>query len=161
MANAFAVVKPPTFSGKPEEDADAFKKASDRFIRFKELVDTNKQLNLLAVLFQNTAADWFESLADDQKDTIAKPRVAFASRYQTPEVLKIKSATEIFTRKQATNESVDDYVLYMQKLGRLISADDNIVRFAIINGLKPYIFVQVTQARPKSIEEILNVARIT
>jgi Retrotransposon gag protein len=160
MADAFAAVKPPTFSGKPEEDADAFIKAFDRFVRYKELVDGNKQLNLLAVLFQDTAADWFESLADNQKDTIAKLRAAFASRYQTPEALKIKSATEIFTRKQATNESVDDYVLHMQKLGKLIAADDNIIRFAIINGFKPYISVQVTQARPTSIDEILNVARI-
>ena len=85
MADAFAAVKPPTFSGKPEEDADAFIKAFDRFIRYKELVDTAKQLNLLAVLFQDTAADWFESLVDDQKDTIWKLRAAFASRYQTPE----------------------------------------------------------------------------
>ena len=160
MADAFAAVKPPTFSGKPEEDADAFIKAFDRFIRYKELVDTTKQLNLLAVLFQDTAADWFESLVDDQKDTIAKLRAAFASRYQTPESLKIKSATELFTRKQGTNESVDDYVLHMQKLGKLISADDNIIRFAITNGFKSYIAVQVTQARPKSIDEILNVARI-
>jgi len=48
----------------------------------------------------------------------------------------------------------------MQKLGKLISADDNIVRFAITNGFKLYISVQVTQARPKSIDEVLNVARI-
>jgi len=160
MSDVFAAVKPPTFSGKSGEDADAFIKAFDRFVRYKELVDGKKQLNLLAVLFKDSAADWFESLRDDQKNSIENLRTAFGSRYQTPEALKIKSAAEIFTRKQATDESVDDYVLYMQKLGKLISADDNIVQFAITNGFKPYISVQVTQARPKSIDEVLNVARI-
>jgi hypothetical protein len=160
MADTFAVIKPPSFSGKSGEDADAFIRAFDRFVRYKELVDGKKQLHLLAVLLKDSAADWFESLRDDQKNSIENLRTAFGSRYQTPEALKIKSAAEIFTRKQATDESVDDYVLYMQKLGKLICADDNIVQFAITNGFKPYISVQVTQARPKSIDEILNVARI-
>jgi len=161
MSDTFAAVKPPTFSGKSGEDADAFIKAFDRFVRYKELVDSKKkQLNLLAVLFKDSAADWFESLRDDQKNSIENLRTAFGSGYQTPEALNIKSAAEIFSRKQATDESVDDYVLYMQKLGKLISADDNIVQFAITNVFKPYISVQVTQARPKLIDEVLNVARI-
>lgn len=48
----------------------------------------------------------------------------------------------------------------MQKLGRLIAADEHIVRYSIINGLKPYISVQVSQSRPSSIDDILNVGRI-
>jgi hypothetical protein len=160
MAESFVAVRPPTFSGKSDEDADAFIKSFDRFIRYKELTDNTKQLNLLAVLFRDAAADWFESLASEHTNNIDSLRAAFAARYQTPEVLKFKSAAELFTRKQSENESVDDYVLHMQKLGRLIAADENIVRYSIINGLKPYISVQVTQSRKSTIEDILNVARI-
>jgi hypothetical protein len=32
----------------------------------------------------------------------------------------------------------------MRKLARLIGADDSILKFAVINGLKPYISAQVT-----------------
>lgn len=155
-----AAIKPPTFAGKTDEDADTFIKAFDRFIAFKEVTDGQKQLNLLAVLMKESAGDWFESLRDAQKDTIAHLREAFAARYQTPEALKYRSASEIFTRKQADEESVDDYIMRMRKLAKVIGADDNILRFAIINGLKPYISIQVTQAKPTTIDAILDVARL-
>jgi hypothetical protein len=48
----------------------------------------------------------------------------------------------------------------MRKLAKLIAADDNILRFAIINGLKTYISIQVTQAKPSTIDGILDVARL-
>jgi hypothetical protein len=48
----------------------------------------------------------------------------------------------------------------MCKLAKLCSADENILKFAIINGLKPYISVQVTQAKPATIDKILEVARL-
>jgi len=139
-------IKPPTFAGKTDEDADTFIKAFDRFIAFKEVTDGQKQLNLLAVLMKESAGDWFESLRDAQKDTIAHLREAFAARYQTPEALKYRSASEIFTRKQTDEESVDDYIMRMKKLAKLIGADDNILWYAIINGLKPYISIQVSRA---------------
>jgi hypothetical protein len=112
----YAAVRPPTFSGKPDEDADSFITAFNRYIRYQELDDAVKQRNLLAILFEDAAADWFESLADGHKNNIGNLRTAFAARYQTPEALKFKSASEIFTRKQREDESVDDYILYMRKL---------------------------------------------
>ena len=48
----------------------------------------------------------------------------------------------------------------MRKLAKLIAADDNILRFAIINGLKPYISIQVTQAKPSTTDGILDAARL-
>ena len=95
-----AAVKPPLFHGSPHEDADSFVKALDRYIKYKEITDATKQLNLLAVLLKDSAGDWYESLADDRKDTNSHLRAAFAARYQTPDSLKYKSANEIFTRKQ-------------------------------------------------------------
>lgn len=157
MASA---VKPPTFAGKTNEDADAFIKAFDRFIVYKEIADGQKQVNLLAVLLKESAGDWYESLRDVQKDNIAHLREAFATRYQTPDALKYKSASEIFTRKQTPEESVDDYIMRMRKLAKLIEADDNILRYAIINGLLPYISIQVTQAKPTTIDAILDIARL-
>jgi hypothetical protein len=48
----------------------------------------------------------------------------------------------------------------MCKLAKLCSADENMIKFAIIHGLKPYISVQVTQAKPATIDKILEVARL-
>jgi len=53
-------------SRKSDKDADACIQLFDRYICYKALT---KQLNLLAVLFKDTAADWFESLASVHKIT--------------------------------------------------------------------------------------------
>jgi len=131
-----AAIKPPLFHGKADEDADAFIKTLDRYITYKEITDATKKVNLFAVLLKDSAGDgdWYESLADDRKDTDTHLRAAFAARYQTPDSLKFKCANEIFTRKQALDESVDDYIMHMRKLAKSISADDSILRFAVINA---------------------------
>jgi hypothetical protein len=48
----------------------------------------------------------------------------------------------------------------MCKMAKLCSADEKRLKFAIIHGLKPYISVQVTQAKPVTIDKILEVARL-
>jgi hypothetical protein len=160
MAEAAVAIRPPTFSGKANEDADSFLNAFERYIRYREIKDADKKLNLLAVLLTDAAGDWFESLPDSSKTSYDNLRAAFASRYQSTDTIKFKCAAEIFTRKQGETQSVDDYVTQMCKLAKLCSADENILKFAIINGLKPYISVQVTQAKPATIDKILEVARL-
>ncbi len=157
---AFTSIKPPTFSGKTDEDADAFIKSFDRYVKYREITDADKKRNLLAVLFTHSAGDWYESLPDATKSTFDTLRTAFASRYQSPDTLKFKCAAEIFTKKQGETQSADDYITQMCKLAKLCSADENILKFAVINGLKPYISVQVTQAKPETIDQILEVARL-
>jgi hypothetical protein len=128
-------VKPPVFSGKPDDDADGFVRAFDRYIKYREITDNGKKLNLFAVLLKDNAADWYDALSETSKDTFAHLSEAFAARYQSPDSLKYKCANDLFTKKQAETESVDEYVTRLRKLARLIGADDRILTFAVINGL--------------------------
>jgi hypothetical protein len=48
----------------------------------------------------------------------------------------------------------------MRKLARLIRVDDSNLRYAVINGLKPHISAQVTQAQPESVDKVLDVVRL-
>ena len=157
---AEASVKPPVFSGKPDEDADSFIKAFDRYIKYREITDNGKKLNLFAVLLKDNAADWYDALSDESKDTFTHLSKAFEARYQSPDTLKYKCANDLFTKKQADTESVDEYITRLRKLARLIGADDSILKFAVINGLKPYLSAQVLQAKPDSVDKILEVARL-
>ena len=52
--------------------------------------------------------------------------------------------SDLFTRKQADNESVDDYVTRLRRSARLIDVDEKVLQFAIVNGFKSYIAAQVT-----------------
>ena len=92
--------------------------------------------------------------------TFTKLTASFAERYQLTDTLKFKCASDLFTRKQTDNESVDEYVTRLRKLARLVDVDDKILQFALINGFKPYIAAQVTQAKPETIEKVVEVARL-
>ena len=46
---ADVTVRPPTFSGRAEEDADSFIKTFDRYVTYREIADDNKIRNLLAI----------------------------------------------------------------------------------------------------------------
>ena len=153
-------VKPPVFSGKPDEDADSYIKAFDRYIKYREITDDGKKLNLFAVLLKANAADWYDALSDASKDTFEHLNAAFAARYQSPDTIKYKCANELFTKKQAETESVDEYITRLRKLARLIGANDSILKYAVINGLKPHLSAQVIQAKPESVDKILEVARL-
>jgi hypothetical protein len=131
-------VNPPVFSARPDEDADGFVRAYDSYVKYREITDNGKKLNLFAVLLKDSAADWYDDLSEASKDTFAHLRKAFAAQYQSPESLKYKCANDLFTRKQAETEFADEFVTRLRKLARLIGADDSILTFAVINGLKPY-----------------------
>ena len=76
---------------------------------------------------------------------------AFNERYKTPEILKYKSANEIFSRRQQPNESCDDYISHMRKLARQIEPNEKMTRYVILNGLSENISSFVTRQRPKTL----------
>lgn len=153
-------VTPPSFCGRRDDDADSFLKAFDRYVKYREISDKKKQLNLFAVLLKENAADWLDSLPESSTDSFEHLMTAFTARYQSPEFTKFKCANDLFTKKQADGESVDEYVAGMRKLARLVSVDDSLLQLAVINGLKPYISAHVMQARPDTVDKILDVARL-
>ena len=86
---------------------------------------------------------------------------AFNSRYKAPDVVKFRCAKQIFSRKQGSDESVDQYYTQMRKLGKDIEVDDKMLSYAIINGLKSHISAYVTQQKATTtLEGILKNARI-
>lgn len=152
--------QPPTFSGYAKEDPDTFLKAFLKYAKFRDIIDVNKRLNLFAVLLKNCAADWFDALPDNSKDTFEHAIDSFKQRYQPPEVVKFRCANDLFIKKQMPDETVDDYVTRMRKLARTLEVDDNILKFALINGLKPVLAAPVIQAKVETIDGILETARL-
>ena len=48
----------------------------------------------------------------------------------------------------------------MRKLAKMIAADDKIISYVILNGLKPHISMYVTQQKPETMQQILEAAKI-
>jgi len=81
---------------------------------------------------------------------------AFELRFKSPNVLKYKNAKEVFTRRQGVSQSVDNYVTEMLKIGKAIEMSNQMLQFAVLNGMATY----VTQRQPESMSELLQ-AKLT
>lgn len=129
------------------------------YVTYQELRDA-KPLQLFVVLMTGAACEWLESLADTNKDTLAHLQTAFIERYQTPEIVKCKSARDIFFRRQQNLESVDDIVCSMLRLARVFDMDIREQMYTIMSGLKPHIAAYITQKKPKDIQELTEHAHV-
>ena len=87
-------------------------------------------------------------------------KTAFEARYKVPEIMRFKWARELFSRPQGEDENVDDYVIQMQKLGKVVGINEEMLNPAILNGLKTHIANFVTQKPPRNIDELLAAARM-
>ena len=153
---------PPPFEGKASEDAENWLAYFVQYCTYKGIDGKPQQLELWKLLMRGQAHDYFASLPDDQKDTFAHMQAAFKRRYQQSELIKYRSAKDLFTRKQAITETVDDYVTLMRKMARKISEtlDDDMVMYAILAGLQPQIASYVVAKAPKTTAELLDAARV-
>ena len=125
-------IYPPNFRGTTSEDAEAWLRHFNNYCTYKEF-GNDKIRALFRVMLTDTAAVWIDSLSQDTRNDWDALKTAFLARYTTPEFLKYKQANDLFNYKQDT-KSVDDYTAYMQKLALQIGANDEILRFAVING---------------------------
>jgi len=83
-------------------------------------------------------------------DTVEHLKEAFKERFQSPQILKFKSAKQIFTRRQGPTESVDEFYTGVRKLARKINAQDDMIIYALLSGFRPPIANFVTQNHPSS-----------
>ena len=69
--------------------------------------------------------------------------------------MKYKHANDLFNKKHR-DMSVDDFCAKMQCLAKVVEADDNMLRYAVINGLKPEIRNHVTCTQPTTWSDLVH-----
>jgi len=152
---------PSPFEGRPNEDSSKWLSYFKQYCQYKAITDKPPQIELFKLLMRGQAHDWFIGLTDET-DTFQKIEALFNQRYSTSPLVKFKMAKELYSRRQAVNESCDDYVTAMQQIARKMSTEINeeMLRFAILNGLLPQIASYVVAKAPKSVPELLEIARV-
>ena len=158
MANERTLM-PNFFTGKAEDDADEWIRHLDRYNAYRAN-NEEKSLALFKVLMNGPAAVWLESLPNAATDTMEHLKEAFKQRFQSPEVLKFKSAKEIFSRRQGPKESVNEFYTGIRKLARTINAQDEMVIYALLSGFRAPIANFVTQNKPDTVERVMEYARM-
>jgi len=153
---------PTPFEGKPTDDGDAWLQYFNQYCVYKGITGKPQQLQLWRLLMKGQSREWYQSLEDTECDTIQHLEAAFKKRYEQSDLIKYRSARDIFSRKQGMDESVDDYVTAMKQMAKKISStpDENMTRFAILAGLQPHIANIVVAKAPPTIAKLLEEARI-
>ena len=155
----FTVVPQP-FYGKSTEDPGNWLRHFENYCTYKGLTDVQKR-NFFRVLMAGSAADWLENAhIDDNNATFNNYKTLLETRYKVPEIMRFKWARELFSQPQRTDENVDDYVIQIQKLGKIVGINEEMLNYAILNGLKHHIENFVTQRAPRTIDELMAAARI-
>jgi len=102
-----------------------------------------------------------ESLDDTDKRSIRSISKCFIERFETSEVNRWKQASEIFTRAQSPNETVDIFITDVLNLAKRVPIDDpKIIRFALLNGFKPAIRQYVLQSSAETLDATVKAARL-
>ena len=128
-------IRPPSsFSGESGLEFSSWIRELQNYMEFKE-TPNGKKLQLLKYLLKDEAADWLEGLPADKKDTFDHLTEALKERYES-KTNDFITAKELFNRKQKVGETVDMYITNMRKMGRKIGADDKMIGFAVMNGVK-------------------------
>ena len=150
---------PQTFTGLSDLAPADWLREVAKYADYRELTD-EKRLKLHKFLLQSAAADWLDLQPATAVDTMQHFKESFTARFGTSDIQKYKTAQDIFTRKQTRNEPVEIFINDIQKLCKQISVDDAVVRYAILNGMRPDLAAYVIRQRPSNIAEITAAAKM-
>jgi hypothetical protein len=151
-----------SFSGaaNTEDKAEKWLESFLLYTDFKRM-SADDSLRLFKLLLKDQAADWLKSLPDHKKYSFESVTSAFNERYALTRVDRWRQTAEIWSRKQAYKESVDDYVAAMQTAGNRVNMPENYLADAILQGLKPELRLFALHSGADTIPEILKVARVS
>jgi len=150
---------PNLFTGKVEEDTDEWIRHLDRYNAYHSNYK-EKLLALFKALLNGPVAVWLESSPNTATDTTDHLKEAFKQCFQSPQVLKFKSAKEIFSWRQGPMESVDKFYTEICKLAHTINAQDDMVIYDLLSGIRMPTANFVTQNRPDTVEKVSEFARM-
>jgi len=150
---------PPSFTGSGDILAADWLRDVQHYCNYRNF-DPERRLTLIKYLLRQGAADWLEGQPDDAVDTLEHFLAAFRARFEPNALTKYKSAQEMFGRRQQPTESAEEFVAAIKKIGRRIAADDELLRYAVINGLRPDVAGHVIRQQPETLADVLQAARV-
>ena len=152
---------PEPFHGRQTDNAEVWLSYLNRYATYKHLPDHQK-LDLFKVLLRGTASDWLAAVPNNVLADLEQFTEAFTARFQDNDLLKYRSARDLFHTKQIASQSVDDYVTTLLKTAAKIGhkPEDDIIRYAILAGLRPHIASQVLMTNPNTTALVIERARL-
>ena len=153
-------LSPSLFNGLPSEDAKAWLLYFKRYAQFRKFSDDDL-LSVFPLFLRAAATDWFDQLSEDVRASFDQLEASFLARFTSSDFTRWVRVSDLFSRNQKPTETVDEYVVQIQKMAKAVEmTDDNFTRYAILKGLKPQLRCYVLQNNARTVDEVLRLGRI-
>jgi len=152
---------PQSFTGT-NMDADAWLAHFQRYIEYRQLSE-NDVIAILPLFLKDVAIDWYENLPGNVKQDQEALLSNFKTYFGKSPLDYVFDQESVFSRTQKATEKVRDYVAQMQKLAKRVPGlDDDLLIWAIIKGLRPFIKASVIQhkAEVTTLADLLQHAKL-
>jgi len=158
MADASLV--PPTFSGASGSDADAWIRRFCNYCDFRRL-DGDDRLPLFRLLLVDAAADWVQGLPAQVADDFEAVQTAFQERFVTNAASKTANVAALWSRKQQSGETAEDFINATKRLASKIPVtDEALICHAAIQGLRDDTKRFVMLRGAETLEQVITAARL-
>ena len=99
-------------------------------------------------------------LSDETRSSWEQLRTKFKERFQDSDVMRWQKASKLWGRDQGQHESVDAYVTALQKIAKSAGVNDDMLRYAMMRGLRKELRAHVIQSGAMTLTGLVDAARI-
>ena len=150
---------PSVFRGLPSDDAEMWLASFEKYANFRHMTPENK-LTFLPVLMKDSASDWYDTLTEEVRTNWQLLHDRFKERFADSDVMKWQKASKLWSRDQGQYESVDAFVTALQKIAKSAAVNDEMLRYAIMRGLRKELRSHVIQSGATSLNDLISAARV-
>ena len=150
---------PGQFSGRVDENGQSWLATFELWLRFRS-INGERKAAALALHLKDSAAAWYQSLADNRRDTYDNLRAAFIERYGAARLQPWQRAGLAWTIEQQPTQTVDDYMVAVMNAGKDAGLTDQQLVNAVIKGLRPSIRQYVIRQQPTNIDDLRAAATL-
>jgi len=150
---------PTPFTGGDKTNAREWLTYFTRYITFKQLSET-ATIALFALLMRGPANTWFTGLTDEERSSYKAVCEQFKKKYSPAPITLWRRASDFWATEQQPGQSVEEYYSEMRCKGQEIEATDDMVRYAIMRGLRANLRPYVMQQDPATPEGLLEAAKV-
>ena len=115
---------------------------------------------LFALLMKRSADTWFSSLPTADRANFTRVTALFEEKYAPAPISLWRKASELWSRDQKPQESVEEFYASMSRRASEVGATADMTRYAVIRGLRPELRTYVLQQNPTTITALLDAAKI-
>ena len=155
-----ATLAPRPFSGSSKDNAERWLRYFTEYTRYKNMRDDDI-VQLFKLLLTDHASDWLYTLPQEVQRSWEALGHAFESRWLPSELQRYNTASNMWTRVQQPDESVETFITAVQTAANQIHfKDDQQLGYCIIRGLRPAIRTYVLQNDHTTIDNIIRHAKV-